>query len=57
MKWWAERRTEFLCLSRLALDILAVPAMTVNCERVFSIAKLTIMRQRHRLPGVTIEMM
>jgi len=57
IKWWADRRAEFPRLSRLALDILAIPAMAADCERVFSIAKLMITSQRHRLQDQTIEMM
>ena len=57
MRWWADRRADFSRLSRLALDILAIPAMAADCERVFSIAKLMITSQRHRLQALTIEMM
>ena len=46
---------EFPRLSRLALDILAIPAMAADCERVFSIAKLMITSQRHRLQEDKIE--
>lgn len=57
VRWWADRRAEFPRLSHLALDILAIPAMAADCERVFSIAKLMITSQRHRLQDLTIEMM
>jgi hypothetical protein len=56
VKWWADKRADFPRLSRLALDILAIPAMAADCERVFSIAKLMITSQRHRLQDLTIEM-
>ena len=57
IQWWVDRRAEFLRLSRLALDILAIPAMAADCERVFSVAKLMITSQRHALHDDTIERM
>lgn len=57
IQWWADHRTTFPQLSRFALDILAIPAMASDCERAFSIAKLTIGPQRHRLQDQTIEAM
>lgn len=55
VKWWADRRAEFPRLSRFALDLLAIPAMSADCERAFSLAKLTVTSQRHSLQGSTIE--
>lgn len=55
MKWWAERRAEFPRLSRLALDILAIPACRPTA-RVTSSARLAITSQRPHLQDVTIEM-
>jgi len=39
----------------MAFDLLSVPAMSAECERVFSQAKLTVSHQRNRLLGDTIE--
>lgn len=39
------------------MDILAILAMAADCERVFSIAKLMISSQRHRLDHDKIEKM
>jgi hypothetical protein len=42
-------------LSLMAIDLLSIPAMSAEPERVFSGAKLTITDQRARLQGTTIE--
>ncbi|KNB18738.1 hypothetical protein FOXG_22355 [Fusarium oxysporum f. sp. lycopersici 4287] len=42
-------------LSRFALDVLAIPAMSTDCERAFSLAKLTVSSQRHSLLRSSIE--
>jgi len=56
-QWWIEHQSQYPRLSRLALDILAIPAMASDCERSFSLAKLTITSQRHRLQASTVEML
>jgi hypothetical protein len=55
IQWWIDHRNAFPRLSRFALDILAIPAMATDCERAFSLAKLTITSQRHSLLGSSIE--
>jgi hypothetical protein len=42
-------------LARMALDMASIPAMSSECERVFSQAKLLITGQRHRLQADIIE--
>jgi hypothetical protein len=42
-------------LARMALDMLSIPAMSSDCERVFSQAKLLITGQRHRLKPDIVE--
>ncbi|RYC80017.1 hypothetical protein BFJ63_vAg17098 [Fusarium oxysporum f. sp. narcissi] len=42
IRWWIDHSNAFPRLSRFALDILAIPAMSTDCERAFSLAKLTI---------------
>ncbi|KAF9871170.1 transposase-like protein [Colletotrichum karsti] len=55
VRWWRDHAETFPALSRLALDVFAVPAMATDCERAFSTAKLTLTSQRlSMLPG-TIE--
>lgn len=53
--WWVERKQTFPRLSRLALDLLAIPAMADHCERQFSLAKLSVSTQRCRLQARTLE--
>jgi hypothetical protein len=42
-------------VSQLALDILAIPAMVTDCERSFSLAKLTLTSQRLSMTSETLE--
>jgi hypothetical protein len=53
--WWIDHSNAFPRLSRFALDVLAIPAMSTDCERAFSLAKLTVSSQRHSLLGSSIE--
>lgn len=55
IQWWVDHRSAFPQLSRFALDVLAIPAMATDCERAFSLAKLTVTSQRHSLLGSTVE--
>lgn len=54
--WWIDRRQEFPTLSTLALDLFSIPAMAVDCERAFSLAKLTLTTQRLAMDPKTLEM-
>jgi len=42
-------------LSKMALDILSIPAMSAECERVFSSSKLMVTDRRNRLMEDVIE--
>ena len=42
-------------LAQMGLDMVSIPAMSSECERVFSQAKLMIMRQRYSLKADVIE--
>jgi hypothetical protein len=55
IRWWIDHSNAFPRLSRFALDILAIPAMSTDCHRAFSLAKLTVSSQRHSLLGSSIE--
>ena len=55
IQWWVDHKGSFPRLSRFALDVLAIPAMADDCERAFSMAKLTITSQRHALKETMIE--
>jgi len=56
-KWWSEtsRRLEYPNLSKMALDLLSIPAMSASPERLFSTAKLTVTDRRNRLSPQGIE--
>jgi hypothetical protein len=49
--WWLEptQRKSYPNLSIMALDILSIPAMSAEPERLFSGAKITITDRRNRL--------
>jgi hypothetical protein len=55
--WWLEERQQRLYsnLSRMALDILTIPAMSAVPERLFSSANITISDRRNRLHSDTTE--
>jgi hypothetical protein len=57
VNWWLEpsQRERFPRLSRMALDLLTAPAMSADCERLFSAAKLTITDLRTRLSAQSVE--
>lgn len=54
--WWIDRRQQFPTLSTLALDLFSIPAMAADCERAFSLAKLTLTTQRLAMDPKTLEM-
>ena len=49
--WWLEKTQQisYPNLSRMALDILSIPAMSADPERLFSSAKLLISDLRNKL--------
>lgn len=55
IEWWLANREEFPTVSQFALDILAIPAMAADCERAFSLAKLTLTSQRQAMAPLTLE--
>lgn len=57
LEWWCreEQRMEYPRLHQMAIDILSVPAMSDDPERVFSCARRTISWDRARLSADTIE--
>ena len=54
VKWWRDHLDEYPTLSRMALDFFSVPAMSSECERVFSLAKLILTTQRRDDAGGNI---
>jgi hypothetical protein len=57
-KWWLlpEQQRDYPNLSRMALDILSVPATSASIERLFSFANITVSDRRNHLTPDTIEM-
>jgi hAT family C-terminal dimerisation region len=55
IKWWDDAKTDFPTLHLWAFDTLAIPAMSAECERVFSSAKKLITPERNRLHEQIIE--
>jgi len=54
-QWWVQHQADYPALSKMALEILAIPAMSAEVERVFSSASLTVTDRRNRLGEDTIE--
>jgi hypothetical protein len=52
--WWMGRRDRWPRLFRMAMDLLSIPSMSSENERVFSQAKLVVTSQRHRLHYTTV---
>ncbi|KAF2141492.1 uncharacterized protein K452DRAFT_216424, partial [Aplosporella prunicola CBS 121167] len=52
---WVQHRKQYPQLSKMALDLLACPAMSSNCERTFSTTGWAMGIRRSRLHGDTVE--
>ena len=57
LSWWLEETQEknYPNLSKMAVDILSIPAMSAEPERLFSGAKLTVTDRRSRLGSDVME--
>lgn len=55
--WWLEstQQRQFPTLSRMALDLLTIPAMSADAERLFSSSKLQSIDSRNRLSLEVLE--
>ena len=53
--WWVSMSETYPRLARMALDMLCIPAMSAECERVFSSSKLMVTDRRNRLKDDIIE--
>lgn len=53
-QYWWERRNDYPRLSRMALDLLSIPPMSAECERLFSVAGQMVSPLRTRLEASTI---
>jgi hAT family C-terminal dimerisation region len=53
--WWRDHRHEYPTLSKMAFDLLSIPAMSSECERVFSSAGNTVTDARNRISADLLE--
>jgi len=53
-EYWHIRRLKYPRLSRMALDLLTVPPMSAECERLFSTTGRMVTKSRKRLDASTI---
>jgi hypothetical protein len=53
--FWAFYEAQYPSLARMAFDILSIPAMSAECERVFSSAKILLNDRRARMKEDIIE--
>jgi hypothetical protein len=54
--WWKEHEQMYPNVAKLARKILCIPATSAPCERVFSVAGLTISKLRSRMVSSNAEM-
>ena len=55
LSYWEEKVNDYLLLSSIGLDVLAVPASSAPIERVFSTAGDSTIRKRNRLTDKNLE--
>jgi hypothetical protein len=55
IEWWIEKKADWPILAQLALDLLAIPAMAAEDERVFSSTGKLITADRNQLDENSIE--
>jgi hAT family C-terminal dimerisation region len=55
IQYWNRQAVNTPSLAQMALDLLAIPAMSAECERVFSSTKILISDHRNRLKDDIIE--
>jgi hypothetical protein len=55
LEWWRDHEKAYPGLSQLAFDLLSIPGMSSECERVFSQAKKLITAERNRFKSDMVE--
>jgi hypothetical protein len=57
IEWWCEprQRTRFPNLYKMAVDVLSIPAMSAEPERLFSECKRILTSDRHSMQADTLE--
>ena len=54
LQWWIDHEADYPTLAKMAFDFFSIPAMSSECERVFSQSKKTITDERNRLGTNTV---
>ncbi|KAJ3454766.1 hypothetical protein MRS44_013366 [Fusarium solani] len=54
LEWWVRHASDYPILSKMAFDLFSCPAMSAECERVFSQTKTVITDERNRLSSDTV---
>jgi hypothetical protein len=54
LEWWIRHASDYPTLSKMAFDLFSCPAMSAECERVFSQTKKVITDERNRLQSDTV---
>ncbi|KJZ68349.1 hypothetical protein HIM_12258 [Hirsutella minnesotensis 3608] len=54
LQWWICHAADYPVLSQMAFDLFTCPAMSAECERVFSQTKKAITDERNRLSSNTV---
>jgi hypothetical protein len=54
LEYWRSKAKDYPRLSKMALDVMTVPAMSAECERLFSAVGLMITAIRNRLDASTV---
>jgi hAT family C-terminal dimerisation region len=57
IEWWRANQLLYPKLAQMAFDLLSIPAMSAECERVFSQAKLALGPQRNKMIEATLNAM
>lgn len=55
LQWWITKGSKWPILQQMAFDIFSIPAMSAECERVFSQAKRFVTDERNRVSNATVE--
>jgi hypothetical protein len=55
LQWWVQHKLRFPRLYRMAIDFLAIPTTSAECERVFSLCRLALGSQQQRMKVQTLE--
>jgi hypothetical protein len=54
LEWWVCHASDYPILPKMAFDLFSCPAMSAECERVFSQTKKVITDERNRLKSDTV---